>query len=129
MVFLDPEGVNFFIDWERIASDAVGSLRQAWGKSASRARVEAVVDELLESSTDFARMWKTHAVIGKGHQVKTVDHPKIGRITLEYHSFDIPDAHGQHLLICDIPTGGASEQGIQALGSLVDQGSRRIERD
>ncbi|MFI1393184.1 helix-turn-helix transcriptional regulator [Streptomyces griseoaurantiacus] len=118
MVFLDPAGPSFFVEWEKVAIDTVGSLRQAWGKVDSRHRVEAVVSELRSGSTEFVRMWETHAVIGKNHQRKSIDHPAVGRLTLDYLTFGIPDAHDRHLLVCDTPAGSTSEGVLELLGSL-----------
>ncbi|WP_412811957.1 helix-turn-helix transcriptional regulator [Saccharopolyspora sp. MS10] len=129
MVFRDPAGASFFVEWERVASDTVGFLRQAWGKSASRSRTEAVVDELLESSVDFRRMWRAHSVIGKSHRTKTLHHPEIGRVVLEYHSFTVPDAPGQHLLICDAPAGSESERRVRLLAGPADAELPRTEAE
>ncbi|MGW0982808.1 helix-turn-helix domain-containing protein [Streptomyces xiamenensis] len=119
MVFLDPVGLSFFVEWERVANDTVGALRQAWGKITSRHRVETIVSELRSESSDFLQMWETHAVIGKNHQRKSIDHPAVGRLTLDYLTFAIPDAHDHHLLICDAPAGSPSERILELLGSLT----------
>ncbi|WP_267717351.1 helix-turn-helix domain-containing protein [Streptomyces sp. CoH17] len=122
MVFLDPAGPSFFVEWERVAIDTVGSLRQAWGKINSRHRVETIISELCAESPDFVRMWNTHAVIGKNHQRKSIHHPSVGRLTLDYLTFAIPDAHDHHLLVCDTPAGSPSEQTLK----LFLEGDRRI---
>ncbi|MGC0352540.1 MULTISPECIES: helix-turn-helix transcriptional regulator [unclassified Streptomyces] len=118
MVFLDPAGPGFFVEWERVAIDTVGSLRQAWGKVNSRHSVETVVSELRSASAAFVRMWETHAVIGKNHQRKSINHPAVGPLTLDYVTFAIPDAHDHHLLVCDTPAGSSSERALELLGSL-----------
>ncbi len=118
MVFLDPAGTRFFVEWERVAIDTVGSLRQAWGKGTSRHRVETVVAE-LRASADFEKMWETHAITGKSYQRKSIDHPAVGRLTLDYLTFAIPDAHDHHLLVCDAPAGSPSERLLELLGSLT----------
>lgn len=119
MVFLDPAGPSFFVEWERVAIDTVGSLRQAWGKITSRHRVETIVSELRSESAEFLQMWETHAVIGKNHQRKSIDHPAVGRLTLDYLTFAIPDTHDRHLLVCDTPAGSPSERLLELLGSLA----------
>ncbi|GAB3277649.1 helix-turn-helix domain-containing protein [Kineosporia babensis] len=114
MIFLDPAGRSFFAEWDKVAQDTVGSLRQAWGKPASRPGISRVVEELSTLSNDFERLWTSQAVIGKIRHTKNLDHPTLGELTLEYLGFDLPDVPGQHLLICDAQPNSASEQKLQS---------------
>jgi transcriptional regulator with XRE-family HTH domain len=123
MVFVDPEGRRFFRDWETVARGTVGALRQAWGKATSRGRVAAVVAGLEDSSADFARLWRTHTVIGKGSERKRISHAGVGELTVDYLGFDIPGVPDQHLVVCDAPAGSASEDALRLLGSLAAAGS------
>jgi transcriptional regulator with XRE-family HTH domain len=121
MVFVDPEGRRFFREWETVANGTVASLRQAWGKPTSRERVSTLVEEMRGASGDFAMLWESNSVLGKGHERKAIAHPEIGDLDVHYLSFDIPGVPDQHLLVCDVPAGSASEVGFRLLGSLVPQ--------
>lgn len=119
MIFLDPGGVRFFVDWDQIALATAAALRNAWGKPHSRAAVQLVVDELLSASEVFETMWNTHSVVDKSHHTKTVQHPAVGRLILDYHTFDVPAARDQHLLVCDALPGSASEDALHRLAATA----------
>jgi transcriptional regulator with XRE-family HTH domain len=119
MIFLDPEGARFFVDWEQIALATAASLRQAWGKRYSRAAVQSLVDELRRAGDTFEPLWNTHHVVDKSHHTKTLHHPAVGRLILDYHTFDVPAARDQHLLVCDAPAGSASDAALRRLAESV----------
>jgi len=121
MIFLDTEGARFFVDWEQIARATAASLRQAWGKSYSRPAVQAVVDELRSVSGVFETMWNTHHVVDKSHHTKTLQHPAVGRLILDYHTFDMPAARDQHLVVCDATAGSASDTALRHLAETIQQ--------
>ncbi|AQA03103.1 hypothetical protein BVC93_12455 [Mycobacterium sp. MS1601] len=124
MIFLDAEGATFFVDWEQIALATAASLRHAWGKCHSRAAVQLVVDELRSASGTFEAMWTMHHVVDKSHHTKTLQHPAVGRLTLDYHTFDLPAARDQHLLVCDATAGSASDAALRHLAKTVWAGRR-----
>lgn len=99
MIFLDPEGERFFVDCDQIALATAASLRHAWGKGHARVAVQSVVDELRSASDSFEAMSNTHQVVDQSHHTKTLQHPAVGRLILDYHTFDIPAARDQHLLV------------------------------
>lgn len=122
MIFLDSHAAVFYREWERVALDTVGALRQAWGKPAVRPGIQRVVDALTDESDEFANMWSTHAVIGKEHREKRLRHPSVGELTLQYHDFVVPDAPDLHLLVCDAEPGSASKDALQELRSRTPTG-------
>lgn len=118
MMFLDPFARTFYVEWERVALETVGALRQAWGKSSVRTDIQDLVDDLSNADADFAQMWDAHVVTGKSHKTKEILHPAVGQLTLEYHDFIVPSAQGLHLLVCDAQRGSKTEESLQLLGSL-----------
>ncbi|WP_423464399.1 helix-turn-helix transcriptional regulator [Promicromonospora sp. MS192] len=118
MMFLDPFARNFYVDWERVALETVGALRQAWGKTSVRGDIQELVDDLAEADADFAEMWGAHVVIGKSHQTKTLLHPVVGQLALEFHDFVVPAAQGLRLLVCDARRGSEAEESLQLLATL-----------
>lgn len=118
MMFLDPFARTFYVEWERVALETVGALRQAWGKASARAGIQDLVDSLADVDADFARMWDVHVVLGKTHKTKRLLHPVVGQLTLEYHDFIVPSAQSLHLLVCDAERGSESEASLELLGGL-----------
>jgi transcriptional regulator with XRE-family HTH domain len=118
MMFLEPFARTFYVDWEQVALDTVGALRQAWGKASVRTDIQDLVDDLSDADADFAQMWDAHVVTGKSHKAKRLLHPAVGQLTLEYHDFVVPSGQGLHLLVCDAQRGSTTEESLQLLGSL-----------
>ena len=49
--------------------------------------VQALVDELSRQSPEFAAMWREHDVSAYGEGTKSLRHPRVGLIALEYSAF------------------------------------------
>lgn len=61
-VFLDPYAKAFFLDWDTIARDMVGSLRSQAGRDPSDRGLSDLIGELTTRSDGFARQWARHDV-------------------------------------------------------------------
>lgn len=118
MVFLDPEGNRFFAEWDRVAADTVATLRKAWGRPGERHRVQALLDELRSGSAIFDELWNSHAVAAKSHATKLVEHAAVGRMSIDYHTFEVTGVADQYLLVCRAEPGSRSEEALRLLGTL-----------
>ncbi|MCV7208077.1 helix-turn-helix domain-containing protein [Mycolicibacterium canariasense] len=118
MVFLDPEGKRFFAEWDRVATDTVAALRQTWGRPSERHRIQPLIDEIRCGSAEFENLWRTHTVASKSHATKLIEHPAVGRLSLDYHTFEVTGVVDQYLLVCRAEPGGRSEQALKLLGTL-----------
>lgn len=58
LVFLDPVARALHPDWEAKAVEVVGNLRADSGRHPDDPRICAVVNELLDHSADFRRLWR-----------------------------------------------------------------------
>jgi hypothetical protein len=63
--------------------NAVADLRRAFGTYPDDATLRRLVDELRQASPRFARLWAERGVTTTGSNAKTIDHPQVGRITLD----------------------------------------------
>ncbi|SFA93596.1 Helix-turn-helix domain-containing protein [Amycolatopsis marina] len=119
MVFLDPAGRSFYVDWPRAAEATVASLRLAAGYDAHDPRLARLVDALGDHSPEFAGLWRTHEVRGKTRQAKELAHPDVGVLSLTYQAFDVRDAPGQQLVVYQAEAGSPSANALSLLGTLA----------
>jgi transcriptional regulator with XRE-family HTH domain len=99
MVFLDPEGRRFYVDWEAAAEGTVANLRASADFSHTPARLTELLETLNSGSPEFADYWSRHDVQPKTHETKLLHHPIRGRLTADFHAFGVSSAPGYQLLI------------------------------
>jgi hypothetical protein len=98
-LFCDPAARELFADWDTVARDTVATLRLAHGHERNDPRMLALIDELFAESEEFAALWSRQDVSRLGSKTKTFQHPRAGRLTLTYQTFEVQNADGQCLLV------------------------------
>ncbi|HEY0328963.1 MAG TPA: helix-turn-helix transcriptional regulator [Rhodopseudomonas sp.] len=114
MMFCDPRVRAKQRDWDSVARFVVASFRIDAARAGADAEVTALVEELSQSSPDFAAMWRDSHVQSHGDGVKQLLHPQLGPITLEYSSFAV-DGRADLSLIVYNPATPADRKLIEAL--------------
>ncbi|MFJ6017617.1 hypothetical protein [Streptomyces sp. NPDC092952] len=71
-------------------------------------------------SAEFAELWSRQEVAQLGSRSKTFHHPRVGRLTLAYQTFDVQDAPGQHLLVGTAEPGSPSARRLALLAGPVE---------
>lgn len=99
MVFLDPEGRRFFVDWEASAEATVANLRASADFAATPARQLELLDELRAESPEFPAIWAKHDVRPKTHETKLLRHHTRGLLTAEFHAFNVASLPGYLLFV------------------------------
>jgi len=61
-IFLDPRAVDFYVDWEQVATDAVAILRSEAGRDPYDRGLSDLVGELSTRSETFRTRWAAHNV-------------------------------------------------------------------
>ncbi|TWV53763.1 helix-turn-helix transcriptional regulator [Streptomyces misionensis] len=117
-MFLNPAARDFYRDWAVVAQGCVAALRAA-NPAADDRRLRELVGELSVRSPDFARMWERHDVGAKTASAKRFRHPLVGDLTLDFETFSVNSAPGQHLVVYRAEPGSAAAQSLTLLGSLA----------
>ncbi len=105
---------------ERYARDIVAELRAATARYPDDAELSQLVTELIDGSAEFAELWAGHEVGVQRTMCTTIDHPKIGPITLCCEMLNIPD-RDQRLVLYTADPGSSSYEALQLLKVLGTQ--------
>ncbi|MFI7500208.1 helix-turn-helix domain-containing protein [Streptomyces sp. NPDC049687] len=117
LVFLKPEYRDLFVDWEQKAIDIVCALRMDAGCYPDDPRLSALVGELSVKSEDFRRLWATHDVKEKDYGVKSLRHPLVGDLSLNFEGFRLSGDGEQTMVTYHAEPGSASAEALRLLAS------------
>jgi transcriptional regulator with XRE-family HTH domain len=116
-IFLNPRASEFFDGWEAIANDAVAILRAEAGRDPHDKRLSDLIGELSTRSDEFRVRWAAHNVKFHRTGAKTLHHPVVGDLTLEYEALDLPGDDGQRILVYTAAPQSRSQQALDLLAS------------
>jgi transcriptional regulator with XRE-family HTH domain len=74
-------------DWLGVARFVVAAFRADVARAGATAHAQALIDDLLRSSAEFAAIWQSHDVISHGGGTKQLIHADAGPLALEYSAF------------------------------------------
>ena len=89
MMFSDARVQAAQEDWLSVARFVVASFRAEATRAGARAEIAQLVDELSQTSPQFAALWRANDVVGHAEGVKRIRHPEIGLIELEFSIFAV----------------------------------------
>ena len=76
-------------DWEAVARSIVATVRRDVLRAGMQAETQALIDELNAHSEEFRRIWSEHHVGAHGEGAKTIRHPMVGTLGLEFSTFAV----------------------------------------
>jgi hypothetical protein len=130
--FLDPAAIDFFADWDRVASDIVAHLRSEAGRNPYDRGVSDLVGELSTRSDEFRRRWSAHDVRIHGAGIKHFHHSVVGDLTLAFETVELQAERGLDMCICAAEPGSSSAEKLTVLASWaagMDLGAPDIAAD
>ena len=95
----------------------VMELRSTRARYPADPSVTQLVDELLDASPEFARLWERHDVQAAPMLTKTFRHPVVGEITVDCDSLTLTD-RDQHLVLYSAPPGSRDAEALALLNVL-----------
>ena len=121
--FLNAKARDFFIDWDRAASDIVSGLRIEAGRHPCDKPLADLVGELSTRSEEFRVRWASHNVRHHIAGTKRMHHPVVGAIELAYPSLVLPGGTGLNLNVFTAAPGSPAQEALRFLASWADNSS------
>lgn len=118
-MFLDPAAVEFFVDWDRGADDAVAFLRSELGRSPYDRVLVDLIGELTTRSSEFTARWARHDVKFHRTGVKRLRHPLVGELALPYEGLELAADPGLRLNVYTPEPDSPEQQALNWLAGLA----------
>lgn len=125
-LFNDDDSRLHCLGWETMALDYIGMFRNAIGHDPDDPRAVAIVGELSIQSSDFRRLWAAHDVRDNVHGSKTIRHPRIGDIDVEWDAYALHGMPGPAMIVF-VPQPGHEDR-LRLLSPAATGGSRDLPR-
>lgn len=103
--------------WEAMALDYIGLFRAAIGHDPTDPRAVTIVGELSLQSSEFRRLWARNEVRDNVHGSKTIRHPRIGEIDVEWDAYPLRGIPGP-MMIVFVPEPGHEDR-LSLLGTIM----------
>ncbi|WP_031073984.1 helix-turn-helix transcriptional regulator [Streptomyces sp. NRRL WC-3742] len=120
LVFTDPRMRKLYADWENVAHTCVAQLRMEAARDPGNPRLAALVGELSLQDADFRRWWAAHHVAVRGIGTKTLRHPVVGNLTLEWDTLASTTDTDQQLVLWTAEPGTPTHDALRILASWTD---------
>lgn len=115
-VFLDPYAKAFFLDWDAVAQDMVGSLRIQAGRDPSDSGISNLIGELTTRSDGFAGRWARHDVRLHRTARKRLGSRVVGEIELTGDALDLA-GDGLTMIAYSAEPGSQAEDQLKLLAA------------
>ena len=126
-MFLDPAAVEYYRDWERMASDSVAILRTEAGRDPHDKSLQDLIGELSTRSETFRTRWAAHNVRLHRTGVKHLHHPAVGELTLDFDAMELPADTGLTIIAYSAEPASASADNLRLLASWAATLGQEVE--
>jgi transcriptional regulator with XRE-family HTH domain len=116
-MYLDPAARDFFIDYDRMATDAAAMLRLEAGRNPYDKELVTLVGELSTQSELFRQQWASHNVKFHRSGRKRLRHPAIGELDLNFEAMELPSEPGLRLNIYTADPNTPTADGLRLLAT------------
>ncbi|WP_405056409.1 helix-turn-helix transcriptional regulator [Kribbella sp. NBC_01505] len=122
---LEPAFFKYYTDRERVIREGIADLRAAWAAHSDDEELAELVRMLCAESREFATLWERRDVKVKSTGRKHLNHPDVGRLTVEYDVLTPLGDTAQRLIVYRA-VDAASQQALDRIAAMVAQGDRAL---
>ncbi|WP_405989949.1 helix-turn-helix domain-containing protein [Streptomyces sp. NBC_00986] len=117
LIFTDPAMRTLYADWETSARLAVAQLRMEAAQYPENSRLIELVGELSLCDKQFAQWWGDHRVAARTVGTKTLNHPVVGELVLDWDTLTANTDPDQHLTVWTAAPGSSTHERLRILAS------------
>ncbi|MDX2821218.1 XRE family transcriptional regulator [Streptomyces ipomoeae] len=117
IIFTDPAMRSLYADWQTSAHIAVAQLRMEAAQYPEDPRLIELVGELSTRDKQFAKWWGDHKVAARTVGTKTLNHPVVGELVLDWDTLACSTDAEQELVVWTAEPGTPSYEGLRFLSS------------
>lgn len=117
LLFTHPAMRTLYADWDTVARTAVAQLRMEAAKYPDDPRLTSLVGELSVQDAQFSGWWAARAVATLSTGRKTLNHPEVGELVLDWDT--LVEAHDaeQQLVVWTAEPGSPTHEALRILAS------------
>jgi transcriptional regulator with XRE-family HTH domain len=115
--FLDPNGRDFFPDWDQSVNTTVALLRTEAGRAPHDSGLTGLIGELVTRSEEFRVAWAKHNVRLHHTGRKSFRHPAVGVLTLDFDAMNLPAQPGLTLTAYSAAPGTPEQDALQLIAA------------
>jgi transcriptional regulator with XRE-family HTH domain len=116
-IYLDPAAREFFVDYDRMATDAAAMLRLEAGRNPHDKALITLVGELSTQSELFRQHWASHNVKFHRSGRKRLRHPAVGELDLNFEAMELPSEPDLRLNLYTADPDTPAADGLKLLAS------------
>jgi transcriptional regulator with XRE-family HTH domain len=117
LVFTDPAMRSLYADWDTVAHTCVALLRREAAQYPDDPQLTALVGELSVRDGQFRQWWAAHHVAGRRLGTKTLHHPVVGDLSLDWEALTCASDADQQLITWTAAPDGPTRDRLRILAS------------
>lgn len=119
LLFADPAMRSLYADWPGVVELAIAQLRRDSARYPDDPELTRIVSELSAQFPEFADIWTAHEVAGRGTGSKTLHHPVVGELTLDWEILASAMDPDQQIVLWTAAPGSESVTRLRRLAATL----------